>query len=40
MKDQALKSVRKLQEIPHPKKITNLQHDMGLANNKKMYSNC
>ena len=40
MKSQAFKPVGKPREIPRPKKITNLQHDMGLTDNKKMYSYC
>src|SRR6266542_1576040 len=41
MKSQAFKSVGKpSKEIPRPQKITNLQHDMGLADNKKLYSHC
>src|SRR6266540_6123289 len=41
MKSQAFKSVGKpSKEIPRPQKITNLQHDMGLADNKKSYSHC
>jgi len=28
------------EDIPHPDKITKLQHDMDLANDKKLYSHC
>jgi hypothetical protein len=31
---------KKLDEIPRPDKITKLQHDMGLADNKRLYSHC
>jgi hypothetical protein len=29
-----------LNEIPRPDEITKLQHDMGLADDKKLYSHC
>jgi hypothetical protein len=31
---------RKVQEIPRPKNITKLQSDMGLANDRRLYSHC
>jgi hypothetical protein len=38
---EASKPVEKpLEEIPRPAKITNLQIDMGLADNKRLYSHC
>jgi len=38
---QAVNLVEKtLKEIPRPNKITKLQHDMGLADDKKLYSHC
>jgi hypothetical protein len=41
LKSQAAQPVKEtLEEIPRPAKITNLQHDMGLANDKKVYSQC
>jgi hypothetical protein len=41
LKSQAGQPVKKaLKEIPHPAKITNLQRDMGPANDKKLYSQC
>jgi hypothetical protein len=40
-KMQADKLVEKtLKEIPRPEKITKLQDDMGLADDKKLYSHC
>jgi hypothetical protein len=41
LKSQAAQPVKKtLEEIPRPAKITNLQRDMGLDNDKKLYSQC
>jgi hypothetical protein len=40
-KSQAAKPVGKpLEEIPRPKQITKLQHDMGLDDDKRVYSDC
>jgi hypothetical protein len=39
-KIQAAKSTKPLEEIPRPPKIRNLQHDMGLADDKKKYLHC
>ena len=40
-KSQASKPVeKKLKEIKRPEKIENLQADMGLADNKRLYSHC
>ena len=40
-KSQASKPVeKKLKEIKRLEKIENLQADMGLANNKRLYSHC
>jgi len=40
-KSQAAQPIEtKLKEIRRPKKIANLQHAMGLTNNKKMYTYC
>jgi hypothetical protein len=41
LKSQTFKSVREPpKDISHPIKITNLQNNMGLADNKKLYSYC
>jgi hypothetical protein len=40
-KSQASRPVEKIsKEIKRPPKVTNLQDDMGLADNKKLYSHC
>lgn len=39
-KAQAAKSTKPLEEILRPSKIENLQRDMGLADNKKLYLHC
>jgi len=42
-KSQAAKSTAKektTKEIPRPEKITKLQHDMGLADDRRLYSHC
>ena len=41
MKSQAAKpKEKKTKEIPRPEKITKLQHDMGLADDRRLYSHC
>ena len=40
-KRQAAKPIeKKTKEIPRPAKITKLQHDMGLADDRRLYSHC
>jgi len=40
-KSQATKpKEKKTKEIPRPEKITKLQHDMGLADDRRLYSHC
>jgi len=40
-KSQAAKpKEKKTKEIPRPEKITKLQHDMGLADDRRLYSHC
>ena len=34
------KDLKKTKEIPCPEKITKLQHDMGLADDRRLYSHC